>query len=93
MDSQIIREPVAIGRFYPQNKEQIAEVVPAYFAKVRPQIKDKPAQPWAVLLPHAGYFYCGEVLAATLTDLELPETIMLICPNHTGRGKAFGVWP
>ena len=87
----IIREPVAIGRFYPQNKDQVEKAVNDYFAQV--PSSEKKSTPWAVLLPHAGYVYCGSVLAKTLKGLSLPETLLILCPNHTGRGKTFSVWP
>mgnify|MGYP000429391849 CR=1 FL=1 len=25
--------------------------------------------------------------------MELPHTLVVLCPNHTGRGQALGVWP
>ncbi|MBQ7585182.1 MAG: AmmeMemoRadiSam system protein B, partial [Desulfovibrionaceae bacterium] len=93
-EKQVIREPVAIGRFYPQNRDQLEEAIPAYLtqgAKLAGQLP--PTNPWALMLPHAGYFFCGHVIAATLYGLELPDTLIIFCPNHTGRGQAFGVWP
>ncbi|MBQ9536558.1 MAG: AmmeMemoRadiSam system protein B [Desulfovibrionaceae bacterium] len=90
----VIREPVAIGRFYPQNREQLESAIPAYFAQGAKLVATKPSKkPWALMLPHAGYPYCGHVIGATLTGVTLPETIIILCPNHTGRGQAFGVWP
>ena len=89
MGGQSIREPVAIGRFYPQNKDQLEAVIPSYLSEGTAAGQ----KPWAVLLPHAGYVYCGKVLGATLHGLTLPDTLIILCPNHTGRGKPFGVWP
>lgn len=94
----VIREPVAIGRFYPQNRDQLEACIPGYFqegldllAKTNQEATTK--APWAILLPHAGYIYCGKVIGATLGKINLPETLIILCPNHTGRGKPFGVWP
>ncbi|MBR4742293.1 MAG: AmmeMemoRadiSam system protein B [Desulfovibrio sp.] len=85
----IVRDPCAIGRFYPQNADQLAEVVPHYLkAGTKPKI-----QPWAFLLPHAGYVFCGDVIGKTLGGGEIFDTVVVLCPNHTGRGKAFSVWP
>ncbi|MBQ7738364.1 MAG: AmmeMemoRadiSam system protein B [Desulfovibrionaceae bacterium] len=94
----VIREPVAIGRFYPQNRDQLEECIPAYFqaglellAETKQPTPTTP--PWAILLPHAGYVYCGKVIGATLGKIKLPETLIILCPNHTGRGQPFSVWP
>lgn len=90
----MIRQPVAIGRFYPQNAEQLHEAIPYYFALARAERKEiVPKNPWALMLPHAGYVYCGKVIAQTLLDVCLPEELIILCPNHTGRGKPLGVWP
>ena len=86
-----VRLPVAIGRFYPQNKDQLEEIVPAYLARA-PQ-KKSALKPWAYVLPHAGYVYCADVIAAALAGQKLPDTLIILCPNHTGRGAPFGVWP
>ena len=91
----IVREPVAIGRFYPQNRDQV-EAALAAFGKTGPArypVEPGTVQPWALLLPHAGYIYCGNVLAATLANLKLADTLLIFCPNHTGRGRPLSVWP
>lgn len=91
----IVREPVAIGRFYPQNRDQLEEALAAY-TQTGPSkypLKASAVQPWALLLPHAGYIYCGNVLAATLAGLKLADTLLIFCPNHTGRGRPLSVWP
>lgn len=67
----------------------------------RPGVQDASApaeteavsRPWGLMLPHAGYVYCGRVLGTTLAGVELPRTLVVLCPNHTGRGQALGVWP
>ncbi|MBQ7456102.1 MAG: AmmeMemoRadiSam system protein B [Desulfovibrio sp.] len=89
----LIRPPVAIGRFYPQNKDQLENVVPVYLRAGQAVKKPPQQEPWAYMLPHAGYMYCGTVLGATLAYAHLPETLIILCPNHTGRGKPLGVWP
>ncbi|MBO4335059.1 MAG: AmmeMemoRadiSam system protein B [Desulfovibrio sp.] len=91
----IVREPVAIGRFYPQNRDQV-EAALAEFGKTGPArypVEARAEEPWALLLPHAGYIYCGNVLAATLAKLKLADTLLIFCPNHTGRGQPLSVWP
>lgn len=45
-----------------------------------------------LILPHAGHVYCGRVLGATLAGVELPRTLVILCPNHTGRGLALALF-
>lgn len=53
-----------------------------------------------LVLPHAGYVYCGRIIGATLaapwgnstTGASLPQRLIILSPNHTGQGKPLGVW-
>lgn len=101
----LIRKPVAAGRFYPAAPDALIREVRACLgpraAIRRPGVQGASApaeteavsRPWGLMLPHAGYVYCGRVLGATLAGVELPRTLVVLCPNHTGRGQALGVWP
>ncbi|MEG3224006.1 MAG: AmmeMemoRadiSam system protein B [Methanobacteriales archaeon Met13] len=43
-----------------------------------------------LVAPHAGYMYSGPVAAHSYLELALdglPETFMILCPNHTGLGS------
>lgn len=40
----------------------------------------------AVIAPHAGYVYSGQLAAKTLHSVVIPKTVLLIGPNHTGQG-------
>ncbi|MFZ1007521.1 MAG: AmmeMemoRadiSam system protein B [Candidatus Sulfotelmatobacter sp.] len=40
------------------------------------------------MVPHAGYVYSGHVAGAVFSELEVPELCIVICPNHTGMGRA-----
>jgi AmmeMemoRadiSam system protein B len=39
-----------------------------------------------IVSPHAGLIYSGSVAGAVYSRIELPETFVLIGPNHTGLG-------
>ncbi|MDE5879966.1 MAG: AmmeMemoRadiSam system protein B, partial [Desulfovibrio sp.] len=54
---------------------------------------EAPFEAWGCMLPHAGYVYSGAVAGATLAGLALPRRLVVLCPNHTGRGQPLGVWP
>jgi len=43
---------------------------------------------FGALVPHAGYVYSGAVAGAVYARLEPASTVILLGPNHTGRGAA-----
>lgn len=86
----LLRQPVAHGRFYPGRPEDLARETGEYLAAGGQQKKDRP---WAVMLPHAGYIFCGNIIGKTLAGADLAPRLVVLCPNHTGRGQALGVWP
>lgn len=44
------------------------------------------------MVPHAGYIYSGAIAGATFAGIEIPETVIVLCPNHTGRGSPRALW-
>jgi AmmeMemoRadiSam system protein B len=49
------------------------------------------------MAPHAGWMYSGRGAAALYSRLEIPETVVIMCPNHRGLGAeaavmAEGAW-
>ncbi|MGE9984262.1 AmmeMemoRadiSam system protein B [Desulfovibrio sp. SGI.169] len=90
----LIRRPVVAGRFYPAAAEILAHEARAYLEEGAASAEGgMAASPWGLMLPHAGHIYCGRVLGATLAGVALPRTLVILCPNHTGQGRALGVWP
>jgi len=41
--------------------------------------------------PHAGYIYSGSVAGAVYSRLEIPEHCVILCPNHTGKGRPLAI--
>lgn len=78
-----MRKPVVAGRFYPANDQELLQVVESYIngGKATP-----PVDACAVIVPHAGYVYSGKLAGNTLASVHIPETVVLIGPNHTGQG-------
>ena len=44
-----------------------------------------------MVAPHAGYIYSGAVVGAVLSKTKITDTVILMGPNHTGRGKPFSM--
>jgi AmmeMemoRadiSam system protein B len=75
------RLPVVADRFYPGDptvlRQTVAELIPSVAEKVKAR---------AVVAPHAGYVYSGAVAGETFARVEIPETVVILGPNHHGRG-------
>jgi MEMO1 family protein len=82
------RSPIASGSFYPGNKEELESVL-------KTLMEDCPQRQKALgaISPHAGYVYSGRVMGSVFSRIEVPETVVILAPNHTGRGTSFSVWP
>ena len=83
-----LRHPAVAGRFYSRDPEDLRTEVQSYTSS-------GPAQPriraLGCIVPHAGYVYSGHVAGAVFSRLEIPETCIVLCPNHTGMGRAFAI--
>lgn len=79
-----MRKPVVAGRFYPATKKELLHTVEDF---IQGRQHTPPTQACAVIVPHAGYVYSGELAAKTLSTVHIPETVLLIGPNHTGQGS------
>ncbi|HEY6853166.1 MAG TPA: AmmeMemoRadiSam system protein B [Gemmatimonadales bacterium] len=83
-----VRAPAASGRFYPEAADELERAVRDLLAPLRPF--SHPAAARAALAPHAGYLYSGVTAAHVFARLRLPDTIVIVAPNHTGVCQAPG---
>jgi MEMO1 family protein len=79
-----IREPAVAGRFYPRDAGELRREVARHLDEVEPA---PPRPALAVMAPHAGYVYSGGVAAQVFAGIEVPERVIVLAPNHTGRGQ------
>ena len=87
MESSKLRKPVFAGKFYPKDAESINQEI-SDFVNVKQEIK---LRALGCVLPHAGYVYSGKVAAMTLAQIEIPDRVILLGPNHTGNGSACSI--
>ncbi|WP_305910295.1 AmmeMemoRadiSam system protein B [Methylomarinum sp. Ch1-1] len=78
----MIRQPAVAGSFYPANPVQLQAMVDRYLEEVKPTEK----APKAIIVPHAGYIYSGQIAASAYARLKsaagLISRIVLIGPSH-----------
>jgi len=82
----IIRQPAVAGRFYPEDAYVLRQEVLSYTS---PAAKINSAL--GCMVPHAGYMYSGHVAGAAYSRLEIPSRCIVMCPNHTGRGRPLSI--
>ncbi len=91
-----IRPPAVAGMFYPDDPRQLEQYVRAVLANAGREVPDLP-QVHAIVAPHAGYRYSGEIAAhayAALARRPDVRRIVLLGPAHTVpfRGIAAPAW-
>ena len=80
------RHPAVAGRFYPAEPDVLLSDVQSYLSPCHDSIAAL-----GCFVPHAGYIYSGSVAGAVFAQLQLPSRCIVLCPNHTGRGKALSI--
>lgn len=79
-----MRSPAVADHFYPGSPKELSQAVTQLFTSTK-KIKDK-SKALAVVSPHAGYVYSGALAAETFCSVEIPETVIILGPNHHGQG-------
>ncbi len=88
MTATAVRHPAVAGRFYPRDEKSLRDEVRTYLSQIPRQ---KPLPALGCIVPHAGYMYSGHVAGAVFAGLEIPERCLVMCPNHTGVGRALAI--
>jgi len=88
MTAATVRHPAVAGRFYPRHPGVLREDLRTYLSQVPPH---NPVRAVGCIVPHAGYMYSGHVAGAVFAGLEIPQLCVVMCPNHTGMGRALAI--
>jgi AmmeMemoRadiSam system protein B len=83
-----IRPPAVAGTFYEGRPERLERDVRSLLPPDVPK-----ARAFGAIVPHAGYVYSGGVAGAVYARLEVPPAVVVLCPNHTGRGAPAALDP
>ncbi len=86
MEKPPVRNPVVAGQFYPSTAAALHKQIEKFLPE-----KTEKREVIACMMPHAGYIYSGSVAVAVASAVAVPDTVLLLGPNHTGHGKQFSV--
>lgn len=78
----MIRKPAVAGHFYPASRDELSDSVDAFIDD-----REEKESAIGIVSPHAGLMYSGAVAGAVYSSVQIPHTLILIGPNHTGMGK------
>lgn len=95
-----VRRPAVAGMFYPGTKAALLRSIEEAFKRVGIQsiprpVSEGPRKIVGLLCPHAGYMYSGHVAASAYAEVAedgIPQTFVVIGPNHTGLGAPISVF-
>ena len=82
------RMPAVADRFYPGEPFQLQAALNRLVPAVKQEQKQKAV---ALVLPHAGYMYSGATAGETVSRVRIPETVVILGPNHHGRGAPLAI--
>ncbi|MBI2472543.1 MAG: AmmeMemoRadiSam system protein B [Planctomycetes bacterium] len=84
----MIRHPAVAGSFYSGDAAQLKSDIEGFV------VKDcKKQAVLGIVSPHAGYMYSGRVAGNLYSRIKIPNTVVILAPNHTGYGVPYSIWP
>lgn len=82
----MLRKAAVAGRFYPSQPDRLRRDLLEYLGPPRTRLQAR-----GLVVPHAGYFYSGGVAGAVYSGIEIPQRVLILCPNHTGLGASLSI--
>jgi pyruvate formate lyase activating enzyme len=87
---KLIRRAARAGQFYPSDPLEMRAAIDRYLNhSAAASISESKFR--AVMLPHAGWLYCGDVMGRTLKRTSVPRTVIIVGPKHTPHGPDWSV--
>jgi MEMO1 family protein len=88
------RRPAVAGQFYPGGKVELDQMLTSLFARAVPRMEDRTVL--AIIAPHAGYVFSGEVAASSFNQIDPTkeyDNIFIIGPSHYVGFEGASVYP
>ena len=86
-----VRTPAVAGRFYPGRAEELLREVREFTSTGKIPVETGRIAAIGCVAPHAGYIYSGGVAGAVYSRVKIPERCVILCPNHTGKGRPLAI--
>ncbi|HBA86521.1 MAG TPA: AmmeMemoRadiSam system protein B [Geobacter sp.] len=83
----MVRLPAVAGKFYTDDPDRLREEL----SSMMPQGQEERAI--GIVAPHAGYVYSGHVAGKVYSAVRVPDTVLVLGPNHTGLGAPAALAP
>jgi AmmeMemoRadiSam system protein B len=90
MAPTMLRRSAVAGRFYPGDPDDLRAEARGYLSQASPA-DQAPLRALGCIAPHAGYMYSGHVAGAVFARVQVPRRCIVLCPNHTGMGRALAI--
>jgi hypothetical protein len=87
----LVRPAVFAGQFYPGEPEAMNRAVRTHLAAGGLGEGTSPRPYRGVMLPHAGWRFCGDTTGRTLARTQVPPTVIIVGPKHTPYGPTWSV--
>lgn len=88
-----MRHPAFADRFYPADSTKLTSAIKAFLKDARPRAIDNPV---AIIAPHAGYIFAGQIMADAYNQARQDEydVVVVLGTNHTTAGfEGISVYP
>ncbi len=87
-----IRPTYVAGQFYPASKEELKNTIESFLKNIQKEKFDKEIEIKALIAPHAGYIFSGQIAALGYKQLENNfNKIFILADNHNSNAFYFGV--
>jgi len=86
-----VRTPAVAGRFYPGRADELLRDIREYTSPGKTPAEAGRIAAIGCVAPHAGYIYSGGVAGAVYARVEIPACCVILCPNHTGKGRPLSI--
>jgi AmmeMemoRadiSam system protein B len=83
----MIRPPAVAGQFYPATASEADKALDTFIHPVPAKRKAI-----AVVCPHAGWMYSGQTAGLVYSQVEIPDRVVLVGPNHHNIGSRYAVY-
>ncbi len=83
----MVRPPAVAGQFYPETASEVDTALQALIP-----LSASKRRAIAVVCPHAGWTYSGRTAGFVYSQVEIPDRVILVGPNHHGIGSEYAVY-